>query len=115
MTMKLKVIIEKYEAELGRWRKGEEVPEEERAVPKLKNVQLAVVGGEETLSTSLLDATPTSAFTTPIATPTPVQARAFEEERSRLCQQLDEKVCGCGCGCVWVSYLLLPPSLPPHP
>ena len=97
LTHKLRLIIQQQEAELGKWRAGETVPEAERSKLKLKQVvapvEEAVSGPQGTQPVTLQLATPTSQLTTPTgATPTPVQTRAFEEERSRLCQQLDEKV-----------------------
>lgn len=97
LTQKLRIIIQQQETELGKWRAGESVPEGERAKLKLKQVVVpveeAVTGPQGTLPVALQLATPSSQLTTPTSvTPTPAQARAFEEERTRLCQQLDEKV-----------------------
>ena len=103
VAQKLKYVVQQYEAELERWRAGENVPEGERAKLKVKNVQLPVSGTEESHSLMAQNAPPTlqvaapgslltTPGSTPCTTPTPVQTRAFEEERTRLCQQLDEKV-----------------------
>ena len=103
ISQKLKRIIQHHEAELAKWRVGEKVPEAERSRLNLKTVQLAISAADESpaslqgaLPATLQPTTPISQMTTytgtPSATPTPVQTRAFEEERSRLCQQLDEKV-----------------------
>ena len=100
MTQKLKVIVQQHEAELAKWRAGEEVPESARSKLKLKTMTVPSVaavtvddvemqGSSGVAMPTIQLATPTN---TPIATPTPVQKRAFEEERTRLCQQLDEKV-----------------------
>ena len=101
VTQKLKVIVQQYEVELGKWRSGETVPEKERVHLKLKNVTLSAAaddspvhgasfGSVDTMATTQVT-TPTTG--TPSATPTLAHTRAFEEERARLCQQLDEKVC----------------------
>ena len=85
------IFLNKYyfKDEVKRWRAGEDVPDEERACPKGNIVQSesSIREGAPSAST-LLETTPTSSLTTP----TPTQNRAFEEERVRLCQQLDEKV-----------------------
>ena len=102
IAQKLRLVIQQQEAELARWRAGESVPEGERSrLLKLKNVVLSAatedapsVGAQSSLPVTLPSVTPSLQMTTPTVTPTPIQSRAFEEERSRLCQQLDEKVGG---------------------
>ena len=103
IAQKLRLVIQQQEAELARWRAGESVPEGERSRLKLKNVVLSAatedtpsVGAQSSPPVTLPLAIPSLQMTTPTVTPsvtpTPGQTRAFEEERSRLCQQLDEKV-----------------------
>lgn len=98
LLQKLKLIIQQQEAELTRWRAGESVPESERTKLKVKAVApvaedlpvtVAAQGALGVNAPGVGLATPTA---TPSVTPTPAQTRAFEEERTRLCQQLDEKV-----------------------
>ena len=95
----------RYEAELSRWRAGETVPEKERASTR----QLSVPVAEDSftrssgsplpgsplpgsLGTPIANSNTPSMSPVPFATPTPAEARAFEEERSKLYQQIDEKV-----------------------
>jgi kinesin family protein 5 len=93
-SQKLKFIVQQQVAELARWRAGESVPESERSRLKLKAV-VAPTTVEEPVAVAAQGALgvniPAAGSATPTATPTPVQTRAFEEERTRLCQQLDEK------------------------
>lgn len=91
-NQKLRLIIEKYEAELARWRAGESVPEgEQQSSLKLRDISTV-----QTMDDSLSSLPPSSPLMTPRGpTPTmpaPVDVRAFETERTKLCQQLDEKV-----------------------
>ena len=104
IAQKLRLVVQQQEAELARWRAGESVPEAERSRLKLKNVVMSAasavedappVGMQSSSPATLQLATPSLQMTTPSATPTPAQTRVFEEERSRLCQQLDEKVQMC--------------------
>ena len=103
-------ILCSYESELSRWRSGETVPEKEQASARqLPVATLSVddISNRRTDSPSLLGGggagpiglggTPSSGTPSlspvPFATPTPAEARAFEEERTKLYQQIDEKVC----------------------
>ena len=102
IAQKLKVIVQQQEAELARWRVGENVPESERSRLKLKNVTLAAAGDDSPVHSASPGVAMGTAHVamptgTPSPAPTPVQARAFEEERTRLCQQLDEKVSVSSC------------------
>lgn len=98
-----------YEAELSRWRSGETVPEKEQASARQLPVATLSVDditnrrtdspsslGGGGMGPAGLGGTPSSGTPSlspvPFATPTPAEARAFEEERTKLYQQIDEKV-----------------------
>ena len=120
IAQKLRLVVQQQEAELVRWRAGESVPEAERSRLKLKNVVMSAasavedappVGMQSSSPATLQLATPSLQMTTPTvtpsATPTPAQTRVFEEERSRLCQQLDEKVQMCVYTYVYSVYMYM--------
>ena len=77
----LKALVDRYEKELQRWRRGDSVPPSEQASGKVRQDATAA-------SSPLLAPPPSNAP----ATPTPAEVRAFEEDRAKLYQQLDEKV-----------------------
>ena len=82
---------------MSRWRAGETVPEKEQSSVR-QLTSLTSLSADDSLSRRAFSpslATPNttpSLSPTPFATPTPGEARAFEEERTKLYQQLDEKV-----------------------
>ena len=88
----------RYEEELTKWRRGDTVPEaEQMSTTKLPSKDDSLTSLPPTPRTGAL--TPLSSgsdlgrvgYVLPV-TPTPESSRAFEEEKAKLCQQIDEKV-----------------------
>ena len=88
----------RYEEELTKWRRGDTVPEaEQMSTTKLPSKDDSLTSLPPTPRTGAL--TPLSSgsdlgrvgYVLPV-TPTPETSRAFEEEKAKLCQQIDEKV-----------------------
>ena len=95
----LACVPRRYEDEVSRWRRGETVPEAEQ----LSSTKVTS-GPSKDDSLRSLTPTPHTGTLTPHSsdmgrggfrlsvTPTPETSRAFEEEKAKLCQQIDEKV-----------------------
>lgn len=81
---RLKKLLEKYDLELARWRKGENVPSDEQASAK-------EVAGDALVSSTSMTALPQLAATGGGAPMNEEEAIRWQVEKQNLCQQLDEK------------------------
>lgn len=81
---RLKGLIERYEAELARWRKGESVPEDERTLVKDASEALSAASSVAHLPLAHLNVSSGTAVTD-------AERVSWEEEKQKLYQQLDDK------------------------
>lgn len=84
-TKAQKETIAKLEAELSRWRNGENVPETER-----------LAGGDSALGAELCEETPVNDNSSIVVRIAPEERQKYEEEIRRLYKQLDDKVKAAG-------------------